>query len=40
MGFNLMQGEGLLIRYLIAWDPSWLDPREDSGRGDIFVALS
>ena len=36
MGFNLMQGEGLLVNELIAQDHSLLDPL-DSGRGDISV---
>ena len=37
MGFNLMQGVGLLIRELLTQDHSLFDPWGDSGRWDVFV---
>ena len=37
MGFNLMQGVGLVIGELITQDHSLLDPLGDGGRGDVLV---
>ena len=37
MGFDLMQGVGLVIRELITQDHSLFDPRGDRGREDVFV---